>query len=47
MIINVKQQKGENMGKIRARIEKTDENYIIELHKQLMDHLGLKEGDEV
>ena len=35
------------MGKIRARIEKIDESYIIELHKQLMDHLGLKEGDEV
>ena len=35
------------MGRIRARIEKIDESYIIELHKQLMDHLGLKEGDEV
>ena len=35
------------MGKVRARIEKINESYIIELHKQLMDHLGLKEGDEV
>lgn len=35
------------MGKIRARIEKIDKGYVIELHKQLMDHLGLKEGDEV
>src|SRR3989338_8780323 len=35
------------MGKIRAKIEKIDKSYIIELHKQLMDHLGLKEGDDV
>ena len=39
--------KGDLMGKIQATIEKNDGSYIIELHKQLMDHLGLKEGDEV
>ena len=35
------------MGKIRARIEKIDESYIIEISKMLLDYIGLKEGDEV
>ena len=35
------------MGKIRARIEKIDESYIIEIPKMLLDYIGLKEGDEV
>ena len=35
------------MGKIRARIEKIDESYLIEIPKMLLDYIGLKEGDEV
>ena len=35
------------MGKIRARIEKIDQSYIIEIPKMLLDYIGLKEGDEI
>ena len=35
------------MGKIRARIEKIDQSYIIEIPKMLLDYIGLKEDDEI
>lgn len=35
------------MGKIRSRIEKIGQSYKIEISPQLVEYIGLKEGDEI